>query len=159
MLRLTISVNKSLADSFDQLIARKGYRNRSEAFRDLLRRALQQEALRQDASPAAAARCAACVSFVYDNDQRVLANRLAEIRQRFSGVTVSATHSPINARSSMETLILRGEVGAVVRLADAIMAETGVRHGQLNLVPIDVEAQATNHAPAAGACEEWSGSS
>ena len=45
MLRLTISVNRQLAVSFDQLIERKGYRNRSEAFRDLLRRALQQEAL------------------------------------------------------------------------------------------------------------------
>jgi CopG family transcriptional regulator, nickel-responsive regulator len=132
MQRLTISVNKQLASSFDQLIARKGYRNRSEAFRDLLRKTLSQDTLA--AGPAG--QCVACVSYVFDNRQRRVAERLAELRQRFSGVAVSATLAPIDRDSSMETLILRGDVDAVARLADAITAETGVRHGQLNLVPI-----------------------
>jgi CopG family nickel-responsive transcriptional regulator len=153
MLRLTISVNRQLAESFDRLVERKGYRNRSEAFRALVRRALQQ-----DGPPAAeGAHCAACVSFVYNNDQRMLANRLSAIRQRFNGVTVSATHAPIQGAASMETLILRGEVCAVVRLADAIMAEAGVRHAHLNLVPI--EAEHANACPAAGAYEDRARSS
>ena len=137
MLRLTISVNKQLAMSFDQLIERKGYRNRSEAFRDLLRRALQQEAL----AAGTATHCAACVSFVYDHHQRLLAARLADIRQQYGSVTVSSTHAPIDHAACMETLILRGEVDSVIKLADAIVAETGVRHGHLNLVPIEIDAQ------------------
>ena len=38
MRRLTISVDESLAQQFDELVERKGYLNRSEAFRDLVRR-------------------------------------------------------------------------------------------------------------------------
>lgn len=138
MLRLTISVNKQLAQSFDQLIERKGYRNRSEAFRDLLRKALQQEAR----VLAGVRRCVACVSYVYDHRQRQLAMRLADIKQQSGSVTISSTHAPIDDGASMETLILRGDIDAVIRLADAIVAETGVRHGHLNLVPIDLEARA-----------------
>jgi len=133
MLRLTISVNKQLALSFDQMIERKGYRNRSEAFRDLLRKALQQEAR----VASGVRRCVACVSYVYDHRQRQLAMRLADLRQQSGGVTISSTHAPIDGSASMETLILRGDIDAVTQLADAIVAETGVHHGHLNLVPID----------------------
>lgn len=137
MLRLTISVNKHLASAFDQLIERRGYRNRSEAFRDLLRKALQQEAIARGAEQG----CVACVSYVYDNHQRQLARRLADLRNASANVTVSVTLTPVNALASMETLILRGDIGTVVKLADAIVAETGVRNGHMNLVPLEADAK------------------
>ena len=133
MQRLTISVNAQMAGSFDQLIERKGYRNRSEAFRDLVRKALREERV----TNGSAATCVACVSFVYSYRQQQLTARLIELRQRYGQVTVSATHTPIDLDTCMETLILRGETAAVVKLADAIAAETGVRHGHLNLVPVE----------------------
>ena len=37
MRRLTISVEDELADTFDRLCESRGYGNRSEAFRDLVR--------------------------------------------------------------------------------------------------------------------------
>ena len=139
MQRLTISVNAHMAGSFDQLIERKGYRNRSEAFRDLVRKALREEHI----TNGSAASCVACVSFVYSYRQQQLAARLIALRQRNGHVTVSATHTPIDDDNCMETLILRGETTAVIKLADAIVAETGVRHGHLNLVPVDVAAEPT----------------
>lgn len=42
MRRLTISVDDELADAFDHLVEQKGYLNRSEAFRDLVRKELGQ---------------------------------------------------------------------------------------------------------------------
>lgn len=135
MLRLTISVNKHLASSFDKLIQRRGYRNRSEAFRDLLRKALQQEVIGSGSGQ----QCVACVSYVYDNQQRQLARRLSELRGQSASVTVSVTLAPLNQVASMETLILRGDIGTVVRLAEAIVSETGVRHGHMNVVPLDPE--------------------
>jgi CopG family transcriptional regulator, nickel-responsive regulator len=45
MRRLTISVDEALADTFDQLVSAKGYQNRSEAFRDLLRDELDKKSL------------------------------------------------------------------------------------------------------------------
>lgn len=135
MLRLTISVNKHLALAFDQLIERKGYRNRSEAFRDLLRKALKQEAIAKESDQ----ECVACVSYVYDNQQRQLAHRLNELRSQAANATVSVTVAPVNDVASIETLILRGDIGTVVKLAEAIVSETGVRHGHLNVVPLEPE--------------------
>ena len=41
MERMTISLDADLAAEFDRLIAERGYRNRSEAVRDLLRAHLE----------------------------------------------------------------------------------------------------------------------
>ena len=45
MQRLTMSVDDELAEAFDDLVKRKGYVNRSEAFRDLVRRELDESRL------------------------------------------------------------------------------------------------------------------
>ena len=41
--RFTISLDESLASQFDQLIAERGYNNRSEAVRDLIRGAIEAD--------------------------------------------------------------------------------------------------------------------
>jgi CopG family transcriptional regulator, nickel-responsive regulator len=136
MQRLTISVNKQLAISFDELIKRKGYRNRSEAFRHLLRKTLQQERLPDNT----ASYCAGCLSYTYNNQKPQPAQRLAEIKLRFLNITVSSSLTTIEQSVSMETLILRGSADEVAAFADAIAAEDDVDGGQLNLVPIEAQA-------------------
>jgi len=42
MERFTISLDEALASQFDQLIAARGYSNRSEAVRDLIRGAIER---------------------------------------------------------------------------------------------------------------------
>jgi CopG family transcriptional regulator, nickel-responsive regulator len=44
---MTISVANDLADTFDRLVKEKGYENRSEAFRDLVRGALGDARIRE----------------------------------------------------------------------------------------------------------------
>lgn len=133
MQRLTISVNSQLATDFDQLIQRKGYRNRSEAFRVLLRKALQDEKISNDD----AAQCVACLSYVSSDRLRQSEQRIAEIRQQFCNLTVSSTRAPIDDETYMETLILRGATTLVVRLAEILTGEAGVRHGRLNMVSMN----------------------
>jgi CopG family transcriptional regulator, nickel-responsive regulator len=133
MQRLTISVNKQLAFSFDELIKRKGYRNRSEAFRHLLRKALRQE----PAPTHPAGHCIGCLSYTYDRLQTQSAHRLTELKHRFTSITISSTLTTIERSLCMETLILRGTFDEVVAFADAMAAETGVGSGHLNCVPIE----------------------
>ena len=57
MRRITISVDDALADTFDRLVKEKGYGNRSEAFRDLLRDALGEERLDEHAARAPRHHC------------------------------------------------------------------------------------------------------
>ena len=58
MRRMTISVNDDLADEFDRLLDLRGYQNRSEVFRDLVRGALDADRLASDT----AAHCVACLA-------------------------------------------------------------------------------------------------
>jgi CopG family transcriptional regulator, nickel-responsive regulator len=136
MQRLTISVNKQLAFSFDELIKRKGYRNRSEAFRHLLRKTLRQE----PAPTHLAGHCIGCLSYTYDNQKSQPAQRLAEIKHRFLNITVSTTLTTVEQSVCMETLILRGPVEEITAFTDAIAAEDEVGNEHLNLVPIEASA-------------------
>ncbi len=160
MLRLTISVNKPLAEAFDQLIKRKGFRNRSEAFRDLLRKALRQELPPNDSkSTHASASTAtfACISYVHTNqaqrarrptitNDRIGADAYVDTRvgERANVYVISSTLTPLDDGCNMATLIVRGSVDALVALADSISAETSVRHCQLNLAPMDASAMNTD---------------
>ena len=54
MERFTISLDEALAKEFDQLIAARGYSNRSEAVRDLIRGALEGDRQRETRRPAIA---------------------------------------------------------------------------------------------------------
>ncbi len=134
MQRFTISLDDALADQFDQWITQRGYGNRSEAVRDLLRAELQQSRLQADAAP----HCVACLSYVYDHQQRDLAERLARLQHGQHDLLVSAMQVPLDHAHRMESVALRGSTARVAAFADAVCAERGVHHGKLNLVSVDL---------------------
>lgn len=133
MQRFTISLDDHLADEFDRLIAERGYGNRSEAVRDLLRSQLDRQ--RESASPRTV--CVACLSYVYNHHERDLAERLLALQHAHHDLTVATMHAHLDHLSCIETLILRGTAEAVRRFADALSAERGVHHGTLNLIVAD----------------------
>ena len=140
MERFTISLDDDLAREFDQLIAQRGYRNRSEAVRDLLRSQLESSRLARGE----ARHCVANLSYVYNHHERELAERLTAIQHRHHDLTVSTLHAHLDHEHCIESVILRGATQDVRAFADALMAERGVRHGNLNLV--SVEAEQGSHA-------------
>jgi CopG family nickel-responsive transcriptional regulator len=48
----------------------------------------------------------------------------------------------------MEVTVLRGAVGDVQHFADHVIAERGVRHGRLVLVPVDEKTETHTHGKA-----------
>ena len=134
--RFTISLDESLAREFERLMRERGYANRSEAVRDLLRRELESERLARGEAP----HCVASLSYVYDHHERQLAERLTERQHHAHDLVVSAMHVHLDHDHCLETLILRGPTAEVRALADALSAERGVRHGRLNLIPVEAEA-------------------
>lgn len=137
MERFTISLDGDLAREFDALIAERGYSNRSEAVRDLLRAQLEQWRQAQDAQNAAA-HCVANLSYVYNHHERELAERLMAIQHDHHDLMVSTLHAHLDHENCIESAILRGPTEAVRRFAGQLMAERGVRHGQLNLVAVEL---------------------
>ena len=143
MQRFTISLDDALAQEFDRLIAARGYGNRSEAVRDLLRTQLDRQ--RETADPNTA--CVATLSYVYNHHEHELAERLMSLQHAHHDLTVSAMHAHLDHEHCIETVILRGPAHAVRRFADGVIAERGVRHGSLNLV---VAEAALEHRHAGG---------
>jgi len=144
MERITISLDETLAREFDALIERRGYKNRSEAVRDLLREHL--EAARQiETSAGLTDHCVANLSYVYNHHARDLAERLTGLQHDHHDLTVATMHAHLDHDNCLESVILRGPTGAVRAFADALTAERGVRHGQINVVSVEVASNAHAH--------------
>ena len=133
--RFTISLDEALAKEFDQLIAARGYSNRSEAVRDLIRGAIESD--RQREKPAG--HCVANLSYVYHHHERELAERLTGLQHDHHDLTVAALHSHLDHDNCLESVILKGPAAEVRRFADLLMAESGVRHGKLNVISLEAE--------------------
>jgi CopG family nickel-responsive transcriptional regulator len=134
MERITISLPEELAEEFDRLIADRGYDNRSEAVRDILRAHLDRMREAREAD----GHCVANLSYVYNHHERELAERLMTIQHAHHDLAVSTMHAHLDHDHCIETVLLKGPVQAVRRFANTLAAERGVRHGQLNLVMVDL---------------------
>lgn len=134
MQRFTISLDDALAGQFDAWIAQRGYENRSEAVRDLLRAELQQTRLQAEQAP----QCVACLSYVYNHHERDLVERLARLQHAHHDLLIATTHVPLDHEHRLESVALRGGTPGVVAFADAVCAERGVHHGKLNLVSVEL---------------------
>ena len=132
--RFTISLDEKLATAFDALIKERGYATRSEAVRDILRSHLQVSEQKRNAKGS----CVAALSYVYNHHERELSERLANLQHEHHELTISTTHAHLDHEECLETVMLKGPITKVRQFADEIMAETGVRHGQLNLISVDL---------------------
>jgi CopG family nickel-responsive transcriptional regulator len=132
MQRLTMSLDDDLAEAFDALAAEQGYQSRSEAMRDLVRRAVDARRLESHGSEL----CVANLSYVYDHHTRDLARRLTELQHTHHDLVIASTHVHLDHHSCLESTILKGPVDAVRTLGAGINAERGVRFGAMNLVSV-----------------------
>lgn len=134
MERITMSIDERLARDFDELVARRGYASRSEAIRDLLRREIEHLRVGRESR----AHCVASLSYVYSPQERQLAERLAGAQHEHHDLVVSAMRVPLDHHNCLETVLLKGTVAAVGAFAERTQAERGVRHGQLNVISVEV---------------------
>lgn len=140
MERFTISLDGELAKAFDALIAERGYRNRSEAVRDLLRAQLEQWRQTRDETQ----HCVANLSYVYNHHERELAERLMTLQHAHHDLLVSTLHAHLDHENCIESVLLRGATADVRRFAETLIAERGVRHGKLNLVAVEIDQRHTH---------------
>jgi CopG family nickel-responsive transcriptional regulator len=124
--RFGISIDDRLLKRFDDLIADKGYVNRSEAIRDLIRNALVEDAwAREDEETVGT------VTLVYDHHTRDLADKLTEQQHSHHEAIISALHVHLDAHHCLEVVVVKGKAKSVKRLADELIGTKGVKHGKL----------------------------
>ena len=130
MERITITIEADLLAEVDALVSSRGYQNRSEAFRDLARAGLHRTE-----PPMPDAPCMAALIYVYDHARRDLPSRLAHEFHDHHDLAVSTLHVHLDAGSCLEVAVLKGTASDLQHMADHVIAERGVRYGQLVLLP------------------------
>lgn len=141
--RFTISLDERLATAFDELIKERRYTTRSEAVRDILRAHLQQSRVRRNSKGV----CVANLSYVYNHHERELSERLTRIQHAHHDLTISTMHAHLDHEQCIESVMLKGPVHRVRMFAEEISAERGVRHGQLNLISVELSKPHSHGGP------------
>jgi CopG family nickel-responsive transcriptional regulator len=89
----------------------------------------------------------ATVSYVYNHHERQLASRLASSQHAHHGLSLSTLHVHLDHDNCLETVVLRGPQAEVRAFAESLIAERGVRHGKIHIVPVEVEYTQVRGAP------------
>ena len=150
MQRFTISLDDTLAAQFDTLIGARGYVNRSEAVRDLIRHRLDQDHVSQPNDAGPTAWCVATINYVYDHHDRTVAERVQSLQHDQHDLVITSLHHHLDHDHCLETVVLRGLTQRVNALAQQLIALRGVRHGSVHLVPLQAlgdEADTSTAAP------------
>jgi CopG family transcriptional regulator, nickel-responsive regulator len=144
MERFTISLDEALARQFDTLIAAKGYINRSEAVRDLIRARIDDAQLSQSQATA----CVAAINYVYDHHDRTVTERVLSLQHDHHDLVITSLHTHLDHDHCLETVVLRGPTPAVSAFAQTLVALRGVRHGNIHLVPLSESGKTHSHSHA-----------
>ncbi len=123
--RIGIAISEDLLAEFDQLIARRGYTNRSEAFRDLIRNELVNEI-----SGSADAEVCGAITLIYDHHARMLLDKLNDLQHQYYAAILSSVHVHLDHDNCLESILVRGKSSLVQELANALIATKGVKHGR-----------------------------
>jgi CopG family transcriptional regulator, nickel-responsive regulator len=142
MERITISVSDEFAAELATFMERAHYDNRSEAVRDLARRGLAQAS----GESSVTGDCIATLSYVYNHHTRDLAKRLTDAQHAHHDLQVATMHVHLDHETCLEVAVLRGDAAAVRDFAQAVIAERGVTHGQVSVVPATIDTTAHHHS-------------
>ena len=126
--RIGVAIDSGLLEQFDRLIESRGYTNRSEAFRDLIRDELVEKSWQDPASNVVGS-----VTLVYDHHVRLLSEKLTAMQHDFHSHILSTLHVHLDHDHCLEVLVVRGKAAAVKKIADALISTKGVRHGRLTI--------------------------
>ncbi len=132
--RIGVAIDSELLARFDDLIAGRGYTNRSEAFRDLIRDELVQKSWES-----AETEVVGTVTLVYDHHVRMLGEKLTDIQHDHHRNILSTLHVHLDHDNCLEVLIVKGKAGTVQKVANSLISTKGVKHGSLTITTTGAE--------------------
>jgi CopG family nickel-responsive transcriptional regulator len=126
--RIGVAIDADLLGKFDSLIGKRGYTNRSEAFRDLIRHELIEQTWDTPNREVVGT-----VTLVYDHHVRLLNEKLTDLQHDHHQQILSTLHVHLDHDNCLEVLVVRGKAAAVRKIADALISTKGVKHGRLTI--------------------------
>ncbi len=128
VVRFGVSMHENLLQQFDTLLSRKGYANRSEAVRDLIRDHLVEEEWREKGRG-----MVGTITMVYNHHTRGLSNSLTDLQHHFHNLVISTMHLHLDEDNCLEVLVVKGKVDEIKSIADKLISTRGVKHGKLTM--------------------------
>ncbi len=133
LMRFGVSVERELLEAFDALCEKRGFANRSDAFRQLIRRELAEETLQAKPNT----RVAGVLALVYNHHASDLSHTLNEIQHESADAVSATLHIHLDAHTCLEVMTLRGQKTEVETLAEKLRSARGVEQGKIFLYPLD----------------------
>jgi len=126
LVRFGVSMDGRLLRALDRLVERRGYANRSEAIRDLVRAEQVRESWEKEQGPVVGT-----LTLVYDHHVREVGERLVALQHDHEDLVHSTMHVHLSHRMCLEVIVLRGKPCDIQNLSDRLIAARGVKHGRL----------------------------
>jgi len=126
--RFGISLDEGLLKRFDSHISRKGYANRSEAIRDLIRDSLVKEEWEDGKRETVGT-----ITIVYSHDKRELTDALIDFQHDHYTSVLSSLHIHLDEHNCLEVIVVKGRARDIKKIADRLIGTKGVKHGRLTL--------------------------
>jgi CopG family nickel-responsive transcriptional regulator len=123
--RFGVSLEKDLLKEFDTMIQKKGYLNRSEALRDLIRDALVKEEWLEGKEETTAV-----VMIIFNHHQYDLAQKITGIQHSNHNTVIASMHSHLDEHNCLEVILLKGPGNKLQELANGIISTNGIKFGR-----------------------------
>ena len=131
LVRFGVSLEGELSKKFDVLIGKRGYTNRSEAIRDLIRDELVKEEWTRTKLEVSGV-----MSLVYDHHKRELVDHLINIQHDHQSIIIASQHIHLDHDNCLEVVIIKGKADQIKSLASKLRSVKGVKHGELVMTTI-----------------------
>jgi CopG family nickel-responsive transcriptional regulator len=128
LVRLSMSLEKPLADRLERLVRQSSYTNRSEFIRDLIRQRLVEQQWADERQEVIGT-----ITMVYDHHARQLSDKLMDIQHDHHDEILATTHVHIAHDLCAEMIMVRGGAANVRQLADRLRKQRGVLHAELTM--------------------------
>lgn len=130
--RFSVSMEGSLLRKFDQLVTQRGYSNRSEAVRDLVRESILEQTWEENDEL-----IAGTILLFYNHHQRNLLEEMTTIQHEMHDLIMATTHFHLNKESCLELIVVQGKVNEVRELSNRLTSLKGVDYGNFTVAPVE----------------------
>lgn len=125
IIRFGVSMEEKLLETFDRFIKREGYKNRSEAIRDVIRKEFVEEEWKKDID------VAGCILLVYDHHKRELVTKIMTIQHDYHEIIISTQHIHMDHKNCLEIIVVKGKAEVIRRLYGLLKSLKGVKYSSL----------------------------
>lgn len=127
--RISISLQPSVLEELDRMVASSGYGSRSQAISDMVNYQLveHKRKLGNDVM-------VGTLTLLYDRLTRGLQKKLADLQYEHVDEVISSLHVHLTQNQIMEVVLLQGPAKAVQDIANEMIAQRGVINGHLQLI-------------------------